>query len=621
MTEIPKLTDEDVKSLDLVAENVQRLKEIFPEIFAEDKIDFDRLQELLGHHVNEREDHYSFTWHGKRAAGRLAQTPSTGTLRPAKDESVDWDTTQNIFIEGDNLEVLKLLQKTYHRKVKMIYIDPPYNTGNDFVYKDDYTDSVRHYLEMTGQLDGEGKRLSPNSNSSGRYHTDWLNMMYPRLKLARNLLRDDGVIFISIDDNEQANLKKMCDDVFGEENFISSAVWQKRTSPDMRTAYSDAHEYVIIFSRNRDAALRAFSLLEITKDQKERYKNPDNDPKGPWVSSDFTAQGFRPNQMYKIVTPGGKVYEPPLGRCWKNVEDVFNKQVEDGRFWFGSDGNGVPRRKNYLNETEGKVPWSWWPNDELGHYQEAKKEVNALFEAAEVFSTPKPIRLVRRALQIATQSEDIILDFFAGSGTTGHAVMQQNAEDGGRRRYVLVQLPEATPEKSEASKAGYATIAEITKERLRRAARKIKEENPTFTGDLGFRVFKLDTSNLNRWDAGFDTLDLDLLNALDHVKKDRSPDDLLYELLLKYGLDLAAPVETRLIAGKTVHSVGLGALIVCLDDDVSLATVEGIAALKEELQPDAMRVVFRDSGFRDDVVKTNALQILKRHGIQDVKSL
>ncbi len=624
----------DGKSMDIVAQNIEKLREIFPDVFTEGKVDFEALEATLGKYIDRDDERYSFNWKGKARARRIAQTPSTGTLRPAPEESKDWDTTQNLYIEGDNLEVLKLLQKSYHKQVKMIYIDPPYNTGKDFVYKDNFKDNLKNYLELTGQVDAEGKKLSTNAETSGRYHSDWLNMMYPRLKLARNLLKDDGVIFISIDDNEVANLRKICDEIFGEENFVNQIVWQKRTAPDMRTSFSDAQEYILVYKKT-SITKNLFNKLPLTEKQLKRYKNPDDDPRGPWVSSDYTARGTRPNQLYGITTPSGKIYYPPEGKCWQNIEEVFLEQYKEGRFYFGVNGDSVPRRKNYLNETEGRIPWTWWSNDEVGHSQEGKVEVNKIFGKSEVFPTPKPIRLLKRICEISTNKDALILDFFSGSSATAHAVMQLNAEDGGNRRYILVQLPELTDEKSEAYKAGYKNICEIGKERIRRAGDKIVEEmkgaatsvaeaNATKVAspDIGFKVFKLDSSNIKAWDPDSEDLEQSLLDAVNNIKEDRTEEDLLYEILLKYGLDLTLPIEELTLAGKKVYVVGLGSLIICLDEQITLEVVEEIAKLKEKYgADDLMRVVFRDNGFKDAEVKTNAIQILKQFGIDDVKSL
>lgn len=613
-----KLEAKDMQSTDIIKQNIEKLKELFPEVFSEDKIKFEQLEELLGNYTNKDEDHYNFTWYGKRAAGRLAQTPSTGTLRPAKDESVDFDNTQNLFIEGDNLEVLKLLQKSYHRKVKMIYIDPPYNTGNDFVYEDDFKDGVKHYLEMTGQTDNDGKKLGTNSESKGRYHTNWLNMMYPRLKLARNLLQDDGVIFISIDDNQQANLKKLCDEVFGEANFIACNIWVKKSSPqnDAKTI-SPSHDYVLCYSKD----INQYDMKLLPRDEKQiaRFKNSDNDPRGPWTAGDLTSKTKAAGHSYPVISPAGKEFYPTSGRQWAPAIDTYKKWLEEGRIWFGVTGDSAPKKKQFLSEIQqGIVPMTLWGSHLAGDNTSAAR----MLKNMEIpFETPKPIQLIQHAMKITIDSNDIVLDFFAGSGTTAHATMQLNAEDGGNRKCISVQLPEKTNEKSEAFKAGYKNIAEISKERIRRAAKKIKQENPDYKCDLGFKVFKLDSSNIKRWEAGFDSLKEDLIASVDYIKKDRSNEDIVFEILLKYGLDLTLPIETRKIAGKEIYIIGLGALIICLDNGINMEVVNGICTLKEELSPEIMRVVFSDSGFRDDVIKTNAITTLKRSGIEDIKSL
>ena len=614
--------------MDIVAENIEKLKEIFPDVFTEGKVDFDALEATLGEYVEGAEERYSFNWNGKAAARRIAQTPSTGTLRPAPEESKDWESTENLYIEGDNLEVLKLLQKSYHKQVKMIYIDPPYNTGKDFVYKDNFKDNIQNYMEQTGQLDTEGNKLSTNSDASGRYHSNWLNMMYPRLKLARNLLKDDGMIFISIDDNEVANLRKICDEIFGEENFVASIVWQKRTSPDARYNLGAAHDYILVYSKKEFNTKDILNKLPLSQERKKQYKNPDNDSRGLWASADMTGQTGHAtsSQFYEIETPKGMKYSPPEGRCWAFSEDTFKKLIDDGRVWFGSDGKSRPRLKKYLSESEGTNSWTWWTNDEVGHNQEGTKEVKSLLGTGDIFTNPKPVNLLKKILQLATQKDSLIIDFFSGSATTAHAVMQLNAEDGGNRRYTLVQLPEPTDEKSEAYKAGYKNICEIGKERIRRAGEKIKEENADKEGiknlDIGFKVFKLDSSNIKAWDSESDDLEQNLWDSVENIKSDRTSEDLMYEILLKYGLDLTLPIEELSLAGKKVFVVGLGSLVICLDEAITLDTVEAIAALGEKYESDdLMRVVFRDNGFKDAEVKTNAIQILKQSGIDDVKSL
>jgi adenine-specific DNA-methyltransferase len=618
----------DGRSPDFTAENLALLRELFPDVFTEGRIDFEALRVLLGDAVDDAPERYGLGWHGKRRARQAALQPSAGTLRPAPDESVDWDSTQNLVIEGDNLEVLKLLQKSYHRKVKMIYIDPPYNTGKEFIYPDKWQDNLETYLRYTGQVDGEGLKISANAETGGRYHTNWLNMMYPRLKLARNLLRDDGVIFVSIDDHEVHNLRHLMDEVFGGENFVATVIWQKVYSPkNTAKHFSEDHDYVVLYARRAESW--APELLPRTDAQNAAYSNPDGDPRGPWKASDLSARNYYSQGTYSVVCPSGRQIEgPPSGTYWRYSRPKFDEMDKDGRIWWGHDGNNTPAVKRFLSEVkQGRVPQTLWTYKEVGHTQEAKKELlkRIAFDSSDsVFDTPKPPRLIQQMLRIGTRSNevDVILDFFAGSGTTGEAVMRLNAEDGGNRRYLLVQLPEPTGHDD------YPTIAEITKARLRKAGEAIRKEREgklDLDGhgelDLGFKVFKLDSSNIAPWDPSFEDLEDDLWAAVDNIKQDRGEDDVLYELLLKYGLDLTLPVEIRSLAGKEVFVLGAGALIVCLAEKISLETVDGIAALKEELQPEVMRVVFRDSSFVDDVVKTNALQILRRAGVEDVKSL
>ena len=626
--EMEKMTAEDGKTPDLVAGNVEKMRELFPEVFADGQIDFEALKQVLGDYSHDTEEHYSFTWHGKSEARRIAQLPSQGTLRPCPEESVNWDETQNIFIEGDNLEVLKLLQKSYHRKVKMIYIDPPYNTGKEFIYPDRFKDNLDTYLKYTGQTDDEGFKLSANSETGGRHHTNWLNMMYPRLKLARNLLRDDGVIFVSIDDHEVQNIRQLMDEIFGSENFIATAIWQKMYAPKSSAKHlSEDHDYVVIYAQN--SGLWRPELLPRTDEQNAVYKNVDDDPRGRWRPNNLAARNFYSKGTYSIRCPGGRVIDgPPSGSYWRISREKFDELDADNRIWWGVDGNNVPAPKIFLSEVkQGRVPQTLWTWKEVGHSQEAKKEMLGRItfaSSAGVFDTPKPTRLIQRMLQIGTQKQDsnIVLDFFAGSASTGDAVMQINQDEGSNRKYILVQLPEKTGQND------YETIADIAKARLRAASTALTAPQdsqlpgmePKST-DLGFKVFKLDSSNIQTWDADYATMDKDLFGAIDNIKTDRSQDDVLYELLLKYGLDLAIPVETRTIHGKTVFIIGAGALVVCLDKEIGLNTVKGIAALKAELTPQIMKVVFKDAGFADDVVKTNTVQILKQAGVDDVKSL
>ena len=608
----------DGKTMDIVAENVGKLKELFPETFTEGKVDFDALKEVLGTFVDDRDERYSFTWNGKSKARMIAQTPSTGTLRPCREESVDWDSTQNIFIEGDNLEVLKLLQKSYHKKVKMIYIDPPYNTGKDFVYKDNFKDNIKNYKEITGQVDGEGRNLSNNPETSGRYHTDWLNMMYPRLKLARNLLKDDGVIFISIDDGEVANLRKVCDEIFGEENFIANLIWQKKyTRANDAKWFSDNHDHLLCYGKNKLGM--TLNMLPRNDEQLAAYSNPDSHHKGIWKATPLHAKSGTNTSPYTFNN--GITWTPPKG-TFRRFNDESMRQMDEGNeIWFGNDGSQTPSRKSFLCDVkDGVTPVTLWPYEEVGHNHEANNELKTL-ELGGLFNNPKPTRLLKRALILSCDKEDLILDFFAGSGTTADAVLQLNAEDGGDRHYVVVQLPETCDEKSEAFKSGYKTIAEISKERIRRAAAKVKDLNPEYDSDLGFKAFRLDSTNIKPWEVDFDLTERTLEDFISNIKADRKEEDILYEILLKYGLDLTLPITEHAIAGQKVFDIGMGALIICLSDAISLEVVEGIAKLKDELNPEIMRVVFKDSGFKDDVVKTNAVQILKQAGIVDIRSL
>jgi adenine-specific DNA-methyltransferase len=616
------------QSQDIVAENLEQLRKLFPEAFVEGanedgnrwKVNFDTLREILGDYTEKKPERYSFTWNGKSRARRIAQTPSTGTLRPCPEESVNWESTKNIFIEGDNLEVLKLLQKSYHKKVKMIYIDPPYNTGKEFIYPDKFADNLDTYLKYTGQIDNEGLKLTANAETGGRYHTNWLNMMLPRLQLARNLLEDDGVIFISIDDTEAANLRKLADEIFGEENFIANIVWQKKyTRSNDAKYFSDNHDHILCYARSKENF--TIRLLPRSEDQIAAYANPDNHHKGPWKATPLHAKSGTNTSAYTFAN--GQKWQPPTGTYRRFNDTTMATMEEKNEIWFGEDGTQVPAKKSFLSEVkQGVTPITIWPYDEVGHNHEANNELKELGLEG-LFSNPKPTRLIRRMLALSDNEtkDGIVLDFFCGSGTTAHALIGQNCEDRGNRRFILVQLPELCSEESEAKKAGYLTIADIAKERIRRAASKIEEDNRSANCDYGFKVLKLDSSSIKPWDADFDNVEEALLNSVENIKSDRLEVDVLYELLLKFGLDLAVLIEPRTIDGKTVYVIGEGALIVCLAKDISLDVVEGIATLKEELKPEIMRVVFKDSGFADDVVKTNAVQILKQAGIEDVKSL
>ena len=640
------LTDKDpeTKSPDFVAANIEQLKGLFPEVFTEGKVDFEVLKQLLGGAVDEREEKYGLNWNGKRRARQLALTPSTGTLRPCPEDSVDWDTTQNLMIEGDNLEVLKLLQKSYARKVKLIYIDPPYNTGKDFVYPDNFQDNIRNYLELTGQVDGEGRKISSNTESSGRFHTDWLNMMYPRLRLAHSLLSPLGAIFISIDDNELSNLKAACDDVFGQECYAGcvARVTGTPTGGGFRALVNET-DNVLIYLKQPDVEITGvgFSDEDAAIYDKE-------DANGKYLTRSLRRTGGedrredRPSMYYALTAPDGQKVYPiaPAGyeSRWICGKDRYDEMVEAGLIeWqqVAKDGKTCWQvyQKFYL-EGRLKQPSNLW--DALEGNKKATRDLKALFGGHKVFSFPKPVGLLRHILEMsASDKSAIVLDFFAGSGTTAHAVMEYNAQDAGSRRYILVQLPEPLdPEdKDQRVAADFCkklkkplNIAELTKERLRRAAKKVTAENPLFKGDLGFRVFKLASSNIRAWEPDRENLAATLQEHAEHLKTDRSEADILFELLLKLGLDLTVPIEEKTIAGQTVHSIGAGTLLVCLSENITAAEVEplalGLIAWHKELAPAGdTQVVFRDSAFADDVAKTNLTAILQQHGLENVRSL
>ena len=623
-------------SLDGVERNIELIGKLFPNAITEvmrggkveHAIDFDVLrQELSDSIVEGREERYQFTWPDKKKAMLATNAPITATLRPVAADSVGKDGTpggfdsENLYIEGDNLEVLKLLQETYLGKVKTIYIDPPYNTGNDFVYEDDFAQSAADYMDNSGQYDEEGNRLVTNTESNGRFHTDWLNMIYPRLKIAKDLLADDGVIFISIDDNEQENLKKCCDEVFGATNFIAQMVWQKRTSPDARRIISAGHEYILAYVKNIDIGHEVLNSLPFDDSDYARYKNPDNDPNGPWISTDCTAQGGHgtKEQFYDMITPSGRVVKLQEGLCWRYTKKRMDEEIAAGHIWFGTDGNGVPRKKTYLADRTGKTMWTWWPNTEVGHTQEATKEIASLMGKSGLMDFPKPTRLMKRLVHIASQKDSIILDFFSGSATTAHAVMQLNAEDGGHRKFIMVQLPEKTNEKSEAYKAGYKNICEIGKERIRRAGRKIKEDvglTAPADLDIGFRCLRLDESNMKPVYYTPDKVgQQDLFSLVDNVKEDRTPEDLMFQVMLDLGVLLSSPIEVKEIAGKKVFNVADGFLLACFDRDVTEDTVKAIAQKKPYY------AVFRDSSMANDSVATNFEQIFETYSPDTVRKV
>ena len=545
-----------------------------------------------------------------------ANAPIKKTLRPCREESVDFDNTENLYIEGDNLEVLKLLQETYLGKVKMIYIDPPYNTGNDFVYNDDFKQSSDEYVENSGQLDDEGNRLVANTESNGRFHTDWLNMIYPRLKLAKDLLSEDGVIFISIDDNEAYNLRKVCDEIFGEENFLAQIIWERAFAPvNLKKHFSPSHDYIICYANNIDNCV--CNGLKRDDSSNSRYANPDNDPRGVWTSGDLSVGPAVTEKIYEIITPSGRSVYPPSGYCWRLDKNTFFEYVKDKRIWFGENGDNVPRIKRFLSEVkQGITPMTIWRFKEVGSSQDASRNLKKLFDDKAFFEYPKSVPLIERCIQLYSNKKSLILDFFSGSATTAHAVMQLNAEDGGKRKFIMVQLPEVCAENSEAYKAGYKNICEIGKERIRRAGKKIKEENPLTTQDLdiGFRVLKCDSSNME--DVYFtpkEYMDKQQSLFIDNIKKDRSDEDLLFDAMLKLDTPLSSKIEKISIAGKTVYNVAQGHLMACFDKNV---TDEVITAVAKEMPS---YFVMRDSSQADDSVAINFEQIFNTYSPQTVR--
>lgn len=612
-----------------VEDNIMKIAQLFPDCVTETVderngqpkhlIDFEKLKQNLSDSViSERAERYQFTWPDKSKAILLANSPINATLRPCREDSVDFDNTQNLYIEGDNLDVLKCLKETYLHKVKMIYIDPPYNTGNDFVYEDDFAQSSEEYLANSGQFDEQGNRMFTNAESNGRFHTDWLNMIYPRLKVARDLLTDDGVIFISIDDNEVENLRKVCDEVFGEQNFIATLIWERAFAPKNDAKFiSSSHDYIVMCAKR----IENFKIgrLERTQEANARYSNPDNDPRGVWTSGDMLVKTYNKSCDYPITTPSGKIVNPVPGRCWRFSEESFLEKVKDNRIWFGPEGNGVPRVKRFLSELkfEGMAPTSILFHKEVGHSQEGSKEVTALFGDKGVFDGPKPVRLLQRLLTLANLDDNsIILDFFSGSASTAHAVMKMNAEKQKHCPFIMVQLPEHISEKKK--EQGYETVCEIGKERIRRAGKKIKEESPLTTQDLdtGFRVLKLDSTNMQ--DIYYSPKDIsqaDLFSQVDNVKPDRTGEDLLFQVMLELGATLDSKIETTTVAGKTIYNVAEGYLVACFDPDVTDDVVKYIA----QMQP--AYAVLRDTSMKDDSTATNFEQIFKTYSPDTVTKI
>lgn len=645
------------KSLDILEENIKNLRQLFPEVECDGKIDFDMLRQILGEYVDDDKERYNFKWNGKGRALRFSQTPSTGTLRPCKEESKNWDDTQNLYIEGDNLEVLKILQKSYHGKIKMIYIDPPYNTGKDFVYPDNYHDSIENYKAITGQTDEEGNRISTNTEASGRFHTDWLNMMYPRLRLARNLLTDDGVIFISIDDSEQENLKKICDEIFGEDNII--AVFPRVTKKAGKSSEIVAknNDYVLIYSKSSNVGLYPPEHTDDGFKYSDEYENI----RGKYKLNqtlDYDSLQYSPSLDYPIEIDGetiypGQSYEKYIERqngkhgradwAWRWSKELFEFGLKEGfivvkhydtysRIYTKTYQNANIRKSGneFIVEIAPRTRSisSLEFIDNVYSNDNSKKNILEIFKTS-VFDYSKPTQLLKSISKYSTKKDDIILDFFSGSATTAHAVMQLNAEDGGNRRFICVQLPEPTQEDSEAFKAGYKNICEIGKERIRRAGEKIKaevesgneqlkiDEQPKIVPDIGFKVFKLDSSNLKKWNPNFDNLELILDNMIDNYVPDRTEEDVVYEFMLKMGLDLSYPIDITEIDGKKVYSIEFGALMMCLDDNITVSVAEGMVRMYKEQVPETWKVVFKDNGFADDCIKTNVKLTLIQAGLEE----
>ncbi len=656
-------------SVNKVDENIAKIGTLFPNCLTERKnengeveyaIDFDMLkQELSAVVVEGNEERYQFTWPDKKKSILLANAPIAKTLRPCRKESVDFDNTENLYIEGDNLDVLKLLQETYLGKIKMIYIDPPYNTGNDFVYNDDFSQSTEEYLANCGQYDEENNRLVANTESNGRFHTDWLNMIYPRLKLAKDLLSDDGVIFISMDDHEQENIKKLCDEIFGKSNFLAQVVWERAYSPvNLKKHFSESHDYIICYAKNMELAI--CNGLPRSDEANDRYSNPDNDPRGLWTSGDLSVGPRIESKVYEITAPSGRKILPPSGYCWRLDEKTFEQYKKDNRIWFGERGDNVPRIKRFLSEVkQGITPMTVWKYTEVGHSQDAAQKLKKLFDGKAYFDYPKSVDLLKRCLQLYTTSDCVVLDFFSGSATTAHAVMQLNAEDGGKRKFIMVQLPEETAEKSEAYKAGYKNICEIGKERIRRAGEKIKATNKEITItheitpvqeislddtgvsfqqtmfkeykgetkfdikdlyvanlDTGFRVLKLDSTNMKDVYYNPEEFEASLFDSLeDNIKEDRTPEDLLFQVMLDLGVLLSSRIKETEIAGKTVFNVADNFLIACFDENVTDETITAIAKQKPYY------FVMRDSSMASDSVATNFDQIFATYSPDTVRKV
>ncbi|MCQ8239847.1 site-specific DNA-methyltransferase [Rhizosaccharibacter radicis] len=616
-------------SPDLSQENIAKIRDLFPGCVTEARdeatgqlrlaVDFDQLrQELSDHLVEGPQERYRLDWPGKREALALANAPIAKTLRPSERESLEFNSTRNLFVEGDNLEGMKLLRNSLLGQVKLIYIDPPYNTGGNFVYEDNFAENSDVYLVRSNQVSEVGK-LVANSEANGRFHSDWLTMMYSRLRVARDLLREDGVIFISIDDSEAHNLRKLCDEIFGSDNFVAQNVWQKRYSRENRGVIGDAHEYILVYAKAFEQFKSVSNRVGVTEAQKKAYSNDDGDGRGPWRAIPMTAQGYRPNQMYEIRSPSGVIFTPPAGRCWSMVESQFRKLEAEGKIYFGKNGDAQPGVIRYLSESKGVIPWTWWPHDEAGHTDEARKEIKDIFGTTEVFDTPKPVRLMRRILEISTNDDDIVLDFFSGSSTMAHAVIEACAADGLSRPFVMIQMAEALNMKSPETETKFSTVAEVGKERIRHIGKKVLDGDchSEWNRDVGFRVLKVDTSNMQDVYYRPDQIDQkNLLADVDNIKPDRTAEDLLFQVLVDWGVDLTLPIQRETVQGKTVFFVDGNALVACFETGVTEELVKELAGREP------LRVVFRDNGFVSDAVKINVEQVFRQVSPgTDVKSI
>lgn len=625
----------DGKSLDIQQTQLEKLKELFPEAISEGKVDWEKLKATLGEDITFSNERYVLNWAGKSDAFKVLQSPTTATLTPAKEESVNFDDTGHIFIEGENLEVLKVLQKSYYGKVKMIYIDPPYNTGNDhFIYPDRFSESKEEYLKRVGEKDEEGYltregMYRKNSRDSGHYHSNWLNMMYPRLFLARNLLKDDGVIFISIDDNEVHNLRLLMNEIFGEENFVEEIIWQRTFATKNDAKYlSSEHEYILLYAKNIEAV--TVHALDRTEKQNNRYSNPDDDHRGPWTSTDLLRMEHRDNSVYTITSPSGKKWTPQSGTSWRHPENEMKELIANNEVYFGKDGTAKPRRKRFLKDVkQGIVAQTIWKHQDVGHTQEAKQQLNKLFAGAPTFDTPKPVRLINQMLKITSKPDDndIILDFFGGSGTLAESVLESNKDEAGNRQFICVQLPEECEEKSDAHKSGYKTIADIAKERIRRVIKKIENKQEAKkkekTGkldfgdekevpklDLGFKVFKLHSSNFKIWRGNKlengEQLEKQLDAFTDPTKEGSEEENMLYELLLKSGFDLNSKIESK----ESYFVVNDTEIVVALTK-MSEVIVKEIISLKPQ------KCIALDKLFSgNDQLKTNTVLQMRDAGVE-----